>query len=325
MTTLLTSTSSKVWRSCQREYEFRYLRGYRPAVDATALQFGTTIHKGLEVMWRAWQARRKDPLAEALGALDARVMDGFEHAKAQVLLTGYFLRWKDEPLTILDVEAQFETPLTSPTMGRHSGFMLAGKIDAIVEDKRDGLIKLVEHKTSSESVEPGALYWKKLRLNAQVSAYFEGAKSLGLDASGMIYDVIKKPGQKPLQVNSRRSSPETAEAYRERVAEEVQGSLDEYFRRGTVVRLESELNAALEDLYDTADEILRAEKLTRYPRNAGSCVRYGRECPYFSVCCGEASLDDESLFVRSDSIHPELSGPAKEEQQHAVNSSDTTT
>jgi hypothetical protein len=36
-------------------------------------------------------------------------------------------------------------------------------------------------------------------MDGQVSTYFDGAASLGLDVAGCIYDVIGKPGIRPLQ------------------------------------------------------------------------------------------------------------------------------
>ena len=43
-----------------------------------------------------------------------------------------------------------------------------------------------------------------------------------------------------------------------------------------------------------------------HPRNPDACQRFGSLCCFYGVCCGEASLDDPSLFKRLTWVHPEL-------------------
>lgn len=58
-------------------------------------------------------------------------------------------------------------------------------------------VRITEHKTSTEDITPGSAYWQKLTLDGQLSAYYVGARSLGYEPVDVLYDVAKRPGQKP--------------------------------------------------------------------------------------------------------------------------------
>jgi len=308
---LMTNSRLTAARTCQRLHHIEYVLGFRPAVKAAALRFGTLFHNGLEAWWLAKDGER---LPAAVAAINADTeADPYDIAKALVMMAGYDVRWANEPYDILGVEVGFECALRNPATGRTSqNWILSGKIDAIVRDRRDGLVRLVEHKTSSEDITPGSEYWRRLRMDSQISVYFEGAThGLGYDIAACLYDVIKKPALKPLQVNSRRATPETPTEYQTRIAAAMEEDPGAYFVRGEIVRLESELEESLADVWHLAQQTRESELAGRAPRNPSACVRYGRTCPYFAVCTGEASLSDAQVFTKLETKHPELTAPAE--------------
>lgn len=310
MSNLLTNSRMKAARACRRLHKLRYVLGYRPAVDALALRFGSLIHLGLEAWWRAKKAGlpQAEWLAMAMLAM-AGEADPFDLARAQVMLTGYHLRWVDEPYEVLAVEAEFECALRNPLTGRTSRtWRLGGKVDAVVRDLRTSLVYIIEHKTSAADISPGGDYWKMLRLDGQVSLYFEGAASLGHDVAGCLYDVLHKPQHRPLEVNTRRKVAETPDEFRERIGAAVAEEPAKYFQRGDVVRLEAEMREALFDAWQLGQQLHEETLAEMAPRNVDQCVRFGRTCEFFDVCCGAASLDDPRLFIRNENVHPELPG-----------------
>ncbi len=62
-----------------------------------------------------------------------------------------------------------------------------------------GAVYVVEHKTSSADITPGAPYWKRLRLDAQVSNYQVGVRAMGHEPAGTLYDVVGKPTLVPFK------------------------------------------------------------------------------------------------------------------------------
>lgn len=322
---LLTASRLKAARACQRKHRLLYGLGIRPVKEAETLRFGTLVHKGLEAWWKSAQAGviGDEQLAATLAALQGEA-DPFDLVRAEELLRGYHYRWLDSlaHYEVIAVEVQFQTRLVNPQTGYPSQtWDLGGKIDAIVRDRRDGLVRVIEHKTSSEDIAAGSDYWVRLRMDGQVSIYFEGARALGHDVAGCIYDVIKKPGIRPLEatpVESRkytkagalyanqRAEDETPEEFRARLVVAIADAPDAYFARGDVVRLDEEMSEALWDIWQLAQQLHAAEAAERFPRNPDACQLYGRPCPFRDVCSGLASIDDTTRFRRSESVHPEL-------------------
>ena len=257
--------------------------------------------------------------------------DPFDLARAEVMLAGYDARWSDDArrYEVIAVEAEFQAPLVNPdTSAASRTFRLGGKLDVLARE--DGARNVViEHKTSaSGDVGAGSDYLKRLRLDGQVSVYYAGAAALGHPVDAAIYDVLVKPALRPYKatpVESRkftkdgklyanqRLEDESPEAYRDRLVEAVSSAPSDYFMRAEVVRLDAEVTEAMADVWQLGRTMRENDLAGRYPRNPDACVRYGRTCEFFGVCTGEASVDDASLFRRSEAVHPELSTNADRE------------
>lgn len=331
MSELLTESRLKCARACPRLHRIKYVLGYRPRQDADNLRFGTLIHKMLEAWWLMPPEMR---LAAAFDAIPEGT-DPVDRVRAEEMLRGYDARWSLDAANyeVLAVEAQFDTELRNPTTGRASRtFRLGGKVDVIVRDLRDGRTLIVEHKTSSEQIGPGSEYWRRLRMDGQVSVYFEGGRSLGHDVQGCLYDILGKPKLSPHKAtpmetrkytqkgtiySGQREEDEGLAEFRERIAKAIAEDPNRFYQRGEVVRLEEELEEARFDIWQTGQAIHDAETAGRAPRNPDACVRYNRTCEYFDVCTGVASLEDPALFVQSSDVHPELSAESPKEEGHA--------
>ena len=314
---LLTSSRLKDARACQRLHKHRYIDGYLPVEEAAPLRFGTMIHAALEA-W--WTTRPDDALTAALTAIPADA-EPFDAAMARALMIGYDTRWGGQDYTVLAVEREFRVPLTNPATGAASRtWELGGKIDAVVQDA-GGRTLIVEHKTTSFDIEPGGEYFKRLRLDSQVSIYFEGARAAGYAVDACVYDVLRKPGLRPLKATpkesrkytakgylyaNQRDTDETPDQYFERLCAAIAEDPAKHYQRGDVVRLDAEMDEAMFDVWAIGRQIREAELAGRFPRNDDACVRYGRTCPFFAVCCGEASLDDAALYRKVEHVHPEL-------------------
>lgn len=311
---VLTNSEMRVFRRCQREHHFMYGLGYRPTSDVESLRFGSAIHLGLEAWWLG------KGLDAAIEAATSAAADPYEAARLRVLLRGYDARWSSECHCVAGVEVEFRAPLINPGTGAASRtYMLGGKIDVLLDRG------FIEHKTTAQEIGVGSTYWRKLALDSQVSTYYAGAKALGREVEGCVYDVIRKPAIRPLRATpeesrkytkdgrlyaNQRAEDETVEEYEARLTEEVGAHPDRYYQRGEVVRLEAEEREAQLDAWQISRAMRNADKAQAFPRNADACERYGRMCEFFPVCSGTASLDDTDRFARVDNVHQELSGAA---------------
>jgi len=320
---IITASQLRCARRCAREHLYRYFLLYAPVEDAEALRFGTLFHGALEAWWKGAKGSR---LSSALLALETLAMESevspYDRVKAESLIVAYDVRWKDAPLEAVLVEGEFVTDLVNPsTDGVSRTWRLGGKLDVIVRNTDNDRIYLMEHKTTSEDCSPGADYWKRLKLDAQISLYYTGAAALGHRVEGCLYDVIRKPGLRPYKATPEdkrkrkkdgsyyanvRLHDETPDEYGERLVEAIGAEPDKFLARDIVVRLESEVKDGMIDAWQQSKMIRENQRLDRAPRNPDACVRFGRTCSFFAVCCGEGSLEDESRYRRKAAAHEEL-------------------
>lgn len=316
----------RTFRRCTLEHHLAFEQAVRPlGGDPEALRFGSLFHLGLGAWWLAYQYPGEQ-LTAALEAMRPHAEDDYDMARAETLIRGYDARWAAaEDVEVLAVEVQFQTPLRNPLNGRASRtYELAGKLDAIVLSHNDGQVYIVEHKTSSADIGPGSQYWEQLRIDAQISTYFAGARALGYEPVGCLYDVIGKPRHAPLKATpeenrkytktgalyaNQRAVDESADEYALRLTEAICAEPDRFYRRGLVVRLADEEREAAWDAWQTARLMREARASGIYPRNVSSCERYWGMCPYFAVCTRTASIDDVTRYERVTNVHPELTLP----------------
>ncbi len=304
---ILTNSSATTFLRCGREYEFRYVRGYRARRTDMALDVGKVTHLGLEAWERAVKENHPAPLDAALAPVMAAEIDPFERARIEAMIAGYHVRWLDAPYDVLEVELEFAIQAPNPDQNDPPGdWTDAGKIDAIVRDRRTGRIYVQEHKTSSEDISPGSEYRDRLVLDSQISTYVRAAAVLGYAADGCIYDVIQKPLLKPLQITTKRTVAETPEEFRARCGEWISGNIDTAYQRFHVTRSDEELRESALDRWAVGGAIQDAHTLGRWPRSVSQCIRFKKRCPFFDVCTRAASLEDPTRFEKLDDPYEEL-------------------
>jgi hypothetical protein len=349
-----------------RKHYYRYVLKLRtPDTDASA--FGNAGHRALEAWYREWMDGNLEArLPSALSAVDqSHDLTPFDRVKLVTLVHAYDARLGSEPWQVLGVEVEFRYEL--------GGYLIGGKIDAIIRDLAGRRTYVVEHKTTAMDTSIGGAYWEKLAIDTQVSIYVDGATVLGHEIAGCIYDVIKRPlhdqllatptekrklttgkgckkcggsakagavmqgrgfytvsfttvdeikcedcagtgwkldrdGQPeaPRLHSNQRDVDETLDAFETRIIEAIAENPDAFLMRGVVVRLDAEIPRMRDDLIEQIKIERMADLLGAAPRNPESCAKYGRLCDFFDICVGRASADNEQLFPRSDTAHPEL-------------------
>ncbi len=252
---VLSSAERRCFQSCRRKHYIRYRLLRRPLRAPEPLWFGRAVRRGLTAWWRAMQ-EGGDRLGAALLAVQATEpddvgveVDPFERAKAEALLAGYHARWAAEVIEVLAVDVEFSAPIVNPTTGRVSRtYALGGRISAIAR-LADGRVYAVDHKTTSDGIEVGSEYWRRLRLDSRAADDLVlGANALGYDVAGCYYDVLAKPRHAQLEATpvekrqytkkdgrlyaGQRETDETPEELRARVDAHIAESVERYYARG---------------------------------------------------------------------------------------------
>lgn len=319
---LLTHSRMASYRGCPRKHYYQYILRRRAIKIAHALAFGILIHRCLERYWKSrQQGLGEQACTDAALKPLSEEMDPFDRAKAYAMVLCYLSLWDLTACEVLAVEKTFQFPLTNPHTGLVSNrWMIAGKIDLIlrVQDR----VKIIEHKSTSNEVEPGGGYRQRTLINSQISHYLLGGQAMGFAAHELIYDVLRKPRQKPLQSTpvqkqvrvkktgalrkGQREFPETAEEYGKRIAAVMEKAPDQY-----IVRLECQRTTAHQkryylNMWQWSEAMDRAERSDVHPQNDDHCWMYDQPCEYWDVCTGIAGIDDPTRFRNTTSTNEEL-------------------
>ncbi len=317
MSNVLTASRMRTYRECSRKHDLMYRQGFRPRRVSEPLRIGTLLHLGFAAFWAGGDE-------EAVLAAVSIESDLYDRIRAEELLRGYVARYtqsRDEEYEILSVEGAFTAPLLNPeTNAASRTWVLSGKTDVIVRRRATGRVAVMEHKSTSDSVDD-ADYWSKLQIDHQISLYVLGAESNEYAIDDCIYDVVRKIGLRPFQATTadarkftkdgrlyagQRDQDETPDEYRARVREEIEAKPEKYFAQRNVPRLNSQLQDALFDFWQTGRGIREAELAGRAPRNPEACLRFGR-CPFWDVCInGLDPAEHPELYVQLENVHPEL-------------------
>jgi len=303
----LTSTRLATLRRCPRQHYFRFELGLARVRTSDALRLGAAFHRGLELHNNGVDAAKAIEQATANYADVPEWADAFawrvECETVRNLLAGYFWRYENDHVEILEVERTFEIPLVNPeTRASSRTFVLSGKIDAIVR-LADGRLAVLEYKTAGEDIGPDSAYWLRLRCDPQISQYVLAARAIGYAVATVLYDVTRKPTIRPRS----KPHPESPEQYGVRLLHDIGVRPDYYFQRREVPRLEDELAEFQVELWQQAKQLLEARRHGRWFRNVqrftcGTCEFADLCLNGVHVSPGTAPAGYELLT----DVHPEL-------------------
>lgn len=289
-----------------------------------------------------------NPLGWALQAMDDHCdklqVDPYLRAKARAMVRAYDARWgADDSIVPIAVEIEFTAPLINPVSGKPSlVWRTAGKMDVIAVQRlykqvgeeewahdRDRTI-IIEHKTTSEDITVGAMYWRKLRMDGQTSTYYDGGDANGFHPETMLWDALKKPMIKPAKATpleerkftlektvkgvfqpsrlyaNQRDTDESAAEFEARCYQDITDNPHGMLVREEIARLQSEMDEYRLDLWHLQKMMRESEISGRAPRNPDACDLYHRPCEYVDVCAGIATLEDETKYRKLSSPHAEL-------------------
>lgn len=314
MAETLTHTKLACFRACPRKAYLKYTLGLRRMQDDFALRVGSAFHAALEA-----QDKGLDP-DEAIGE---KLTDDYDMALVAAMFDAHTRRYADiRPETVAS-EQKFTMPLVNPDTGAASRlFIMEGVIDRIVR-LPDGRLALVENKTTTRDFAPGSEYWQRLYLDPQLSIYLIAARHLGYDIGTILYDVTKRPMQKPLKATplearkftkdgrlyaAQRDRDETPQEFAARVAAAIAEEPDKFFARIEIARLDQDIDDTRRALWQQAVSYRSCQKSNGWYRNPDACYSgTGFFCEYLPIC-GDQGLEKftPSDYYRTDDLHPEL-------------------
>ena len=210
----LTYSRVQAVTDCPRKHYYAYELGLRKIEEeSAALIIGKIIHAALDNYYKGFEKKEALRLAMETVAVDPALSPEDKHEwliRFEIIRRmywGYMWWWKkeDATLTTIATEQKFDVSIMNPETGYKSmNFTQAGMIDKIVR-LPDGRTAIMEHKTTSLDLASDSEYWADLKLDLQISLYWIAAQRCRYDPQTVIYDVIRKPRGKPLQLTQAQT------------------------------------------------------------------------------------------------------------------------
>lgn len=255
--TLRTHSELACYRKCPRLWSYRYEHRRQALIPVESLSRGKRIHAFLAEWWSSPKG------ADCFVSEDIPPIE-------RAMMIGYDRFYERRHLTDVRVNVPFRVHIAHD-------LDLAGEVDAIGTSE-DGRQVIVEHKTTTSSIEPGGQYWRKVtHVDPQVSIY-----SLAFPWATILYDVLHTPLFRAGDVYAKS-------------LQDMSDNPGKYFQRATVVRLESEAYRTIEDIVQQ-DLLMSTDSV----RNPDACFHMGRECEFFAACWQDKPIESYPEWAGSE-------------------------
>lgn len=329
---LITQSRLRCLKLCARKHYYAYEAGITTQRESEALRMGRIYHVALDALALGKSLEQVFAIITDNYATMPQYADAFDWAvereKVMRLICGYVWFWRDEKIEILATESVFSLPILNPeTRCPTPLFSKAGKIDKKIR-LESGIVGVMEHKTTSDSIEGDSEYWDILRLDPQISMYFTSDPTL----QTILYDVTRKPATKPSQTKTHPKAikddyklfgrwygeviegataelpeRETVQMYGARLAADITENPARFYARREVGRTEADVEAFNLDLWQDQLLLRHRQKLNLWPRtpSADTCSWCEFKRPCFANIYPINSVPPEG-FVFKSTVHPEL-------------------
>lgn len=218
----ISATFIKAKNKCDYRCWLKYCLGLRTDHDTDPLRYGNRWHKCQEILGRSpgvcttcAQKAKNDPECPFCGgtgfvpedrmALAVQYLNDYyetvppnkertewlvERAKIMYGIAAYDWHYSNDEYETLATELAFKLPVKNPRTGRTlPNCKLVGKIDKLVRNS-NGIPMIMEHKTTSSSLDSDSTFWGNLRLNTQISMYVYAAQRMQLDGDLVMYGIL---------------------------------------------------------------------------------------------------------------------------------------
>lgn len=315
-----TTSSLSCWQQCQRLYELKYVKGYRPEGDEEKpLWFGSLCHNYTEA------SVAKDYGMKMPEEVNTSEIAGTDLVLAEVCSAVAHNALVDIADEVVELEGEFLNK------GVYQEDDMAGKYDAVIMIGKD--MWVVDYKFTSGLKMPQ--YWTNLPQGDNYIMALE--KKYDRKVRGVIWINVNKPTTKPILVKdlysdgkeykvvkldkdgnqvvlkSGKVSMTTATRrenlmeYGNRLSKLVNDNLDDYLLVSPVIRNENELSKTNMENRVIVSDINRSMVSNKFVRTIANCEKFNKLCAYSRICNEECDDVIQSCgFVKVSKVHGEL-------------------
>ena len=289
---LLTYSNTSLFQTCRWKYWVRQVQCLTPKAKELVFSFGKAYHSGVEEYYKNASGLDDAALLKAHAVADgflasdkASEIDNAAPIKVKSMIRGFVRAFNNSPYVITNQEMPFLVKLDDAPDFELDGvpyeFWISGKIDAEMQHKPTGGLYLGEWKTCTSFDD----YMSKIRQDNQPWQYILGYYLHNQKRpNGVVYRLAKK-------TLIRQKKTESADDFFNRIAQEYNDNLQEYFREEVVPFDAKRADRHFNHLYDIAKEMKFAFQNNIWTRSHGACFNYNKPCPYMSICKTDSEAD----------------------------------
>ena len=302
--------------TCEAKAYLEYEEGWEKVSKSGGLKTGLLMHDGQEMYLNGHNE------SAVINSLEQEAKDsGYDEdelflPKLRAYIKGYYERWETEDAeTISNGATEFSNKydLEGTEVAFNfelDGITFSGRIDAVLYDREDDCMIMMEHKNlsplsvSSKDLEDStSLFWKSLVLNNQVTIYTTFLAMQYKRPVKLWYDVVQtspatKPKMKPGKTVNKVKQPgerETLDEFEERLTNQYRDQDKPKYMRKMIPILEDKRKERMQEILSIASKAQGMAYLANPIRNTTSCKDYGG-CAFFSVCIGDENIYDNPKF-----------------------------
>lgn len=346
----ISATSISTFKRCPMEYYYKYILGLRPIVETDALRVGSNWHKIQEL----YNAPEQSPcvcveenLLECSICNGTKIIPDDSEERIQYImrylnkmyegcpisktpedwevekltlfysLLGYNWYYSDQKeLPVIKQELYFRIPIISPHSKRclpHT--VIVGKIDKLL-DLPSGNIGIMEHKSTSQSLNQDSTYWKHLSLDTQTLLYAYASERVLTDLHSVpttLFDVWHKPkirprklskadlakieqtgeyyGQKVEAVTQERETPAMFGA---RLLDDICNRPEFYFARKEIPRTSVDLEQFEKELFNIYQNVRQMYRTGYWWHNEFQCEAKWK-CDFMNFCYNNVEFKEGDI------------------------------
>lgn len=304
--------------SCRKKYYYSKILNIQPVERPEALDFGSAVHCGLASILRSI-ANTEEGDRESDRAINAReiareyalqavreyceeyALGDESECKAIALIDSYIDLYFLEDLRnfdVLCVETYFDVPFAKSNDDTESH--LHGYFDAIIKNRHDDKIYVIEHKTTGMLNDS---YLDRAKIDWQLMIYILACTTVYGRCDGVIYDVISKPkhsmslGETDEEFEERKAASKTGRVKRKEAETKEQfiSRMQMSFREESFVRdiiaKPREIGIKMIELSYILNDMRKTDDPIKYYKCTGNCLKFGA-CPYMDLCGGKVTVDN---------------------------------
>jgi len=292
---------------CEMKAYYEYEEGWELKTISNGLKTGLMMHDAQEMYLHGHNC------SAVLDSIEQEVKSRSWHEdplflpKLRSYIKGYYQAWESKDADaftrgkyeILSIEEDFMFRVDAGSM---TAVDFVGRTDAVLLDKENDYIVLMEHKnvSSKDCQDPSSIFWQSLSMNNQLTIYATYLEQKYNKPVYVWYDVVlTSPQTKPKIIDRKTKERESSEEFEKRITEIYMDEKENRYIRKLIPILDGSRIQRMDEIMSIAYTSNSVAYIGNAKRNTQSCRNYGG-CAFLSACIGSEQIHENPKFQKKE-------------------------